>query len=117
LNKQSKFLIFFEPISAFGARKGYKRCLPPGFGYSVADGQSAIADLWRHLSGDVVARLTSRGYDYSFKLVKRSREPLLDKEIYALERPLMTLLETLIVEGADDWPSIVETGYRSGPAI
>lgn len=93
----------FERIENFDARRGYSRCNPPGQGMTL--GLKADADLWRDPSGNVVTRLSSEGYRFSFLVSHRSGRAVLDEEMKSLCDYLADILHLWIVEGVDDEPT------------
>jgi hypothetical protein len=76
-------------ISAFDARRGYKRCTLPGVGYTpTADLLSPYppipvkADFWRNLTGGLVVRFSSnQPYVYHFEALLANGKPVPEEDI------------------------------------
>lgn len=95
----------FQLIPNFDARHGYKRCKMPGIGISVGS-HSGDADFWRNGTGELVIRITSRGYVYSYSVKHASGKNLTDNYIEnTFVRFLGDFLFCWIVEGIDYPPS------------
>ena len=95
----------FQLIPNFDARHGYKRCKMPGIGISVGS-HSGDADFWRNGTGELVIRITSRGYVYSYSVKHASGKNLTDNYIdNTFVRFLGDLLYCWIVAGINYPPS------------
>jgi hypothetical protein len=68
-------------------------------------GLSAVADLWRDRSGNVVTRLSSEGYQFSFLVSHTSGRAVLDGEMADLCNYMADILHLWIVEGVDGEPT------------
>ena len=93
-----KGLYLFEHIAPFDARRGYKRCVPPGVGMSSVGGPRATADMWRDGSHNVLVRFSSQGYQFSFSVLQASRQPLRDDQLDAFGDYLTELLGLWLLE-------------------
>lgn len=107
----------FKEIADFDARRGYRRCDPPGAGviFCGRPRRSADADLWRDGSNDVVTRFSSQGYQFSFKVRDASGKPLQDKQIPDLCEHISELLALWLAEGVDDTPSTLASDLLPWP--
>lgn len=102
----SESVYVFDPIDGFDARRGYRRCNPPGVGGTISF--SAVADLWRDRAGNVVTRFASQGYRFSFMVMHRSGRALLDAEMDDFCEYLADVVHLWLIEGVDDEPSTDE---------
>ena len=101
-HKNSRFQ--FVGIAPFDARRGYRRCSPPGVGVSFVDRPGAVADFWRDRSGEVVMRFSSRGYDYHCKARLKSGGPVPEDQMEDFADWVADVLLEWIVDGVDDDP-------------
>lgn len=92
-------------IYNFDARHGYRRCPLPGVGVSVGRGPSALADFWRTRGGNVVARFSSSGYQYSFVACLSNGDPIPDKRLSDFGDHVSELLLLWLSDGVDDTPT------------
>ena len=90
-------------ISPFDARRGYRRCDPPGVGVSD-DTQSATADIWRDRTGKVVARFYSLGYVFHMEAVLSSGKNIREDQMEDFSHWLGDVLLEWIIDGVDDTP-------------
>lgn len=97
-------------ISAFDARRGYRRCTLPGVGYTPpADPQSpykpipVTADLWRNRAGGLVVRFSSnQPYVFHFKAELAMGVPVPEEDIEEFGDYIVAVLYDW--GGADDSP-------------
>jgi len=95
-----------ESTEPFDARRGYTRCPLPGVGASYQGEPGAIADFWRDRSGNLVLRLSSRGYVYHYQARLAAGGPVPDSELDYFGELLAEALARWIVEGVDDAPEL-----------
>jgi hypothetical protein len=104
-SKEPRFPYVMEPVADFDARRGYRRFRLPGVGISFTDGTRAEADVWRDRSGNLVARLSSSGYTYSFAIRDASGRAPGDDHADRLEQYLLEVLHLWLIEGVDEDPT------------
>jgi hypothetical protein len=91
------------PIDAFDARRGFRRCVPPGIRVD-AGGPIAGADLWRHPDGRLFVRCSSQGYICSMECSLASGESVSDARLQECIDWLADVLIQWMVDGVDDFP-------------
>ncbi len=106
--KMPKFRLI--EISAFDARRGYKRCTLPGVGYTPpADPLSpyrpipVTADFWRNRTGGLVVRFSSnQPYVFHFEALLANGKPVPEEDIEEFGDYIKQILYDW--GGADDPP-------------
>jgi hypothetical protein len=106
--KKLKFKLI--EISAFDARRGYKRCTLPGVGYTPPDDPLSpyrpipvIADLWRNRTGELVVRFSSnQPYVFHFEALLSNGMPVPEDDIEEFGEYIAGILFDW--GGADDPP-------------
>lgn len=91
-------------VADFDARRGCRRCDPPGVGVSFADRPQALADLWRSRSGRLVVRFSSQGYVYHLEAVRSDDREISDDELGAFADFVADALFQWAIDGVDDRP-------------
>ena len=107
MNKKKKTQPYvLTEIPNFDARRGYKKCSPPGVGAGYAgDMQRADGDFWRNESENVVVRFSSLGYRFSFEARLPSGTRIPENQMDDFAMFVSELLVLWIIEGVDDNPS------------
>jgi len=93
-------------VAPFDARRGYRRCSPPGVGASFVGRPGAVADFWRDRSGEVVMRFSSQGYDYHCRARLKSGGPVREDQMEDFADWVADVLFEWIIEGVDDGPPV-----------
>lgn len=91
-------------ITAFDARRGYRRCAPPGVGVSLGGQRQAVVDFWREPNGELVTRFSSRGYVFHMKASLGTGQKVPEEQMEALADWMRDVLVEWIVDGVDDVP-------------
>ena len=105
--KSRKFKLI--EISAFDARRGYKRCTLPGVRTSC-EGKKATADFWKDRTGKLVVRFSCQGYSFHFEGLLASGKQIPEDKMDEFGEYVSGMLIEWHVEGVDDVPnSIYET--------
>lgn len=89
---------------SFDARKGFKRCEPPGV--SVRQTWQSTADFWRDRCGQIVVRCECNGYRFSFDARMKSGVAIPDDQMDAFAWFITDVLFLWLVEGIDDVPTV-----------
>lgn len=91
-------------VEPFDARRGYKRCNPPGVGVSFGRGASANSDFWRDRAGNLFVRFSSIGYVYHLQALRIDGNLISAKDMDDLIEYIVSALQSWIIEGVDDSP-------------
>lgn len=100
--KRRKFRLI--EVDAFDARRGYRRCTPPGVGLSFADGPNAIADFWRSRTGRLLVRFSSQGYVFHLEALRRGGKKISADDMTEFEEYVADTLVEWVTEGLDEIP-------------
>ena len=96
-----------EPIPAFDARRGYRKCVPSGVGVHVGREPKAEASFWRDRAGALVVRCSSQGYriHLAATLANGDAVPATAMDDFC-DHVAKTLVEW-VTEGVDDLPDSI----------
>ena len=95
-------------IAAFDARRGLRKCQPPGVGVTV-EGRagSAEASFWRDRDGALVVRFSSQGYRLHFLATLPSGGPVPPTAMDDFSSYVSDTLFDWLIEGVDDMPDSI----------
>lgn len=101
-SKPRKFRL--DEVNTFDARRGYRRCTPPGVGVEFIGGPSANADFWRDRAGKLFVRFSSQGYIYHLEASRIDGMSISTHDMSELEEYIVGSLKMWMIEGVDDSP-------------
>jgi len=102
MNKYKSRLKFkITEIERFDARRGYKRCDPPGVGasYAMPRSPTALADFWKDHTGRLVGKFSCQGETFAFEASLVSGAPIQQKQMGAFGDYVSEVLAKWISEG------------------
>ena len=111
MDKPANFKMFrLVEIDEFDARRGYRRCDPPGIGVHMGgDGPNpeAEADFWRDRAGGLVVRFSSQGYRLHFTAKLTDGGPVPESAMRDFCDFVGDTLFQWVIEGVDDLPNSI----------
>jgi hypothetical protein len=96
-----------EPIPAFDARRGYRKCVPSGIGVRVGREQKADACFWRDRAGGLVVRCSSQGYRMHLSAMLADAGPVPESAMDDFCDHVAQTLRDWMAEGVDGEPNSI----------